>query len=181
MTSLLVDIIMKANVKSMGFLPDTQYCGLRMPGTLPPPPRVSDPDMHHGACVTHVPWCMLGSLTSGFLRSRWRGKRSRHSRCMHNPHIWVPGKWPMMPAHPSVSMLIYNLFRIFQLLFVWWRFDIPFQWPASFIFKMFEGSFHVIVNVNSVEYIKTTCSIYSWVLWSYATEAEKIKCMGSKG
>ena len=29
-----------------------------MPWTFPPPPRVSDPDMHHGTCVTHVPWCM---------------------------------------------------------------------------------------------------------------------------
>ena len=35
-----------------------------------PPPHlfqrkrlVSDPDMHHGTCVTHVPWCMSGSLT----------------------------------------------------------------------------------------------------------------------
>ena len=27
--------------------------------------RVSDPDMHHGTCVAHVPWCMSGSLTSG--------------------------------------------------------------------------------------------------------------------
>ena len=26
-----------------------------MPGTLSPPPRVSDPDMYHGTCVTHVP------------------------------------------------------------------------------------------------------------------------------
>ena len=26
---------------------------------------VSDPDMHHGTCVTHVPWCMSGSLTRG--------------------------------------------------------------------------------------------------------------------
>ena len=34
-----------------------------MPGTFSPPPRVSDPDIHHGTCVTHVPWCMLGSLT----------------------------------------------------------------------------------------------------------------------
>ena len=51
----------------------------RMPGTLPPPPRVSDPDMLHGTCVTHVPWCMPGSLICGFLWSRWRGKRSRHS------------------------------------------------------------------------------------------------------
>ena len=38
-----------------------------------PPLWVSGPDMHHGTCVTHVPWCMLGSLTSGFLWSRWRG------------------------------------------------------------------------------------------------------------
>ena len=40
-------------------------------GNVFPPPRFSDPDMHQGTCVTHVPWCMLGSLTSGFL---WSGK-----------------------------------------------------------------------------------------------------------
>ena len=28
-------------------------------------PRVSDPDMHHGTCVTHVSWCISGSLTRG--------------------------------------------------------------------------------------------------------------------
>ena len=38
--------------------------------------RVSDADMHHGTCVTHVPWCMPGSPTSGFLWSRWRGNVS---------------------------------------------------------------------------------------------------------
>ena len=26
-----------------------------MPGTFSPSPQVSDPDMHHGTCVTHVP------------------------------------------------------------------------------------------------------------------------------
>ena len=26
-------------------------------------PLISDPGMHHGTCVTHVPWCMSGSLT----------------------------------------------------------------------------------------------------------------------
>ena len=42
-----------------------------MPETFPPTtdlkrkPLVSDPDMHHGTCVTHVPWCMSGSLTRG--------------------------------------------------------------------------------------------------------------------
>ena len=54
--------------------------------------RVSDPDMHHGTCVTHVPWCMPGSLTGGFLWSRWLGKRSRLSRCMRNPQFYVSGK-----------------------------------------------------------------------------------------
>ena len=28
-------------------------------------PLVSDPGMHHGTCVTHVPWSMSGSLTHG--------------------------------------------------------------------------------------------------------------------
>ena len=28
-------------------------------------PLVSDPNMHHGTCVTHVLWCMSGSLTGG--------------------------------------------------------------------------------------------------------------------
>ena len=66
-----------------------------MQGTFSPPPRNSNPDMHHGTCVTHVPWCMPGSLTSGFLWSRWRGKRSRHSRRMRNPQFCVSGKRPM--------------------------------------------------------------------------------------
>ena len=28
-------------------------------------PLVGDPGMHYGTCVTHVPWCMSGSLTCG--------------------------------------------------------------------------------------------------------------------
>ena len=60
-----------------------------MPVTFSPPPRVSDPDMHHGTFVTDVLWCMPGSLTSSFLWSRWRGNRSRHSRCICNPQFYV--------------------------------------------------------------------------------------------
>ena len=56
--------------------------------------RVSDPDMHHGTCVILVLWCMSGSLTGGFLWSRWRGKRFRHSRRMRNPQFYVSGKRP---------------------------------------------------------------------------------------
>ena len=28
-------------------------------------PLVSDPGMHHGTCITHVPWCIPGLLTRG--------------------------------------------------------------------------------------------------------------------
>ena len=68
----------------------------RMRKTFLPPPLVSDPDMHHGTCVTHVPWCMPGPLTSGFLWSRWQGKRPRHSRRMHNPQSCLSGKRLML-------------------------------------------------------------------------------------
>ena len=70
-----------------------------MSGTFSPPPLISDPDMHHGTCVTHVPWCMAGSLISGFLWSWWQGKRSRHSRRMRNSQIYVSGKRPMEKYH----------------------------------------------------------------------------------
>ena len=85
-----------------------------MPGTFFPPPRFSDPDMHHGTCVTHVPWCMPGSLTSGFLWSQWREKGSRHSRRMRNPRFCVSGKRPMcevsvLSEGDTITNLINNL------------------------------------------------------------------------
>ena len=78
--------------------PLTRYIKLRvahapgMPGTFSPSPRISDPDMHH---VTHVPWCMSGSLTNSFLWRRWRGKRSQHSRRMRKQQLYVSGKRSM--------------------------------------------------------------------------------------
>ena len=59
-----------------------------MPGTFSPPSQVSDPDMHHGTCVTHVPWCMPGLLTSGFLRNR-RWEKT----------------FPAFPAHAQTAIL----------------------------------------------------------------------------
>ena len=66
-----------------------------MSGTFSQPPWVSDPDMHRGTCVTHVPWCMPGSLPSGFLWSRSRGNRSRYSRRMRKSLFYASGKRPM--------------------------------------------------------------------------------------
>ena len=52
--------------------------------------------MHRGTCVKHVPWCMPGSLTNGFLWNRRLGKRSRHSRRTRNLQFCVSGKRPMI-------------------------------------------------------------------------------------
>ena len=82
----------------MGLLPDTLNRGLcmhrecweRFPHhRLQRKPSVSDPGMHHGTWVTHVPWCMSGSQPAV------AGKRSRHSRRMRNPQFYVSGKTPI--------------------------------------------------------------------------------------
>ena len=72
-------------------------------GNVFPAPRVGDPEIHHGTCVTHVPWCMPVSLTSGFIWSRWRGKHSRH---MHNLQLYVSGKRPMLQHAPMETLSI---------------------------------------------------------------------------
>ena len=66
-----------------------------MPGTFPNHPRVSDPDMHHGTCVTQVPWCMPGLLTSGFLWSRCGQNVSDNpgACATHNFAYLVRGPW----------------------------------------------------------------------------------------
>ena len=103
----------------MGFDgPLSRYVKLRlahapgMPGTVSPPPRVSDPDMHHDTCVTYVPWCMPGLLTSGFLWSRWRWKPARHSRCMRNTQFYLSGKRPIAHVRWSrKSFVLKNYYR----------------------------------------------------------------------
>ena len=78
------------------------------------PPRVSDPGMHHGTCMTHVPSCIPGSLTSGFFFNRWRGKRSRHSRRMRNPQLCVSGKRPMETLSAFMALLATHSVVIIQ-------------------------------------------------------------------
>ena len=52
-------------------------------------PLVSDPGMHHGTCVTHVPWCMSGSSTCGDGRTFPAFPTHAH------PPFCVSGKRPM--------------------------------------------------------------------------------------
>ena len=77
-------------------------------GAFPPTPLVSDPDMHHVTHVTHVLWCIPGSLTSGYLRRRWRGKRPRHSRRTRNPQFYVSRKNPIL-VWPGFIYTVINL------------------------------------------------------------------------
>ena len=77
-----------------------------MSGTFSPQLWVSNPDMHHGTCVTHVPWCTPGWLTCGVFWCRWRGKHSRHSRRMRNPQFYVSSKRPIpwsCMCHQSIN------------------------------------------------------------------------------
>ena len=99
-----------------------------MPGTFSPSPQVSDPDMHHGTCVTHVPWCMPGSLTSGFIWNRRRGKRSRHSRRMRNMQFYVSGKRPM-----AIILLLYcpgKSFKLVDKTIIWVKRELL-TWPKQ--------------------------------------------------
>ena len=69
-------------------------------------PLVSDPGMHHGTCVSHVSWCMSGSLTRG------GGKKgSQHSGRMRNPQFYVSGKRPIR-WYPGTSYPKQNASKI---------------------------------------------------------------------
>ena len=115
-----------------------------MPGTFSPQPRVSDPDMHHGTCVTHVPWCMPGSLTSSFLWSRWRGKT--------------------FPAHAQPAIL-----RIWQEAHVGhvesWR-----KWPQIYRLVLTDNGRHrynIFQNyLNWLRMLRAICiRSMDWTLW----------------
>ena len=73
----------------------------------------SDPGMHHGTCVTHVPWCMSGSLTCGDGENR-----SRHSRRMHIRNFAYLARGPLScyiiyichRCYRSLPTLLYQIF-----------------------------------------------------------------------
>ena len=125
----------------MGLLPDTQSCGLRMRREC----RERFPRHNCLAIPTCITartwrtWCFPGLLTSGFLRSRCRGKRSRHSGCIsgkrpivfftflyddvikwkHFPRYWpfVRGihRWPVNSPHKGQ----WRGALMFSLIYAW--------------------------------------------------------------
>ena len=91
-------VVSSGVIMSMCLLPDMKNCSSRMRRECRERfPRhrcqkkslVSDPSMHQRTCVTHVPWCMSGSLTRG------GGETFPDSRRMSIPQVYVSGKRPM--------------------------------------------------------------------------------------
>ena len=88
-----------------------KIAGAHAPGMLGaffPSPQVSNPDMHHGTCVTHVPWCMPGSLTSGLLWHRRRGKTFPASPAHAQPvilRIWQEAHSTSTVLGPRLTIL----------------------------------------------------------------------------
>ena len=67
--------------------------------------------LHFPRTVIHV----------GIANPRWRGKRSRHFRCMPNPQFYVSGKRPMnwfheIPSHEIEFMIIKHCLGFFSSL-----------------------------------------------------------------
>ena len=60
-------------------------------------PLVSDPDMHHGTCVTHVPWCVSKSLT------RFGGEHVPGIPGACNPQFYLPDKKPIAGTRCSAD------------------------------------------------------------------------------
>ena len=56
-------------------------------------PLDSDPGMHHGTCVTHVPWCMLGSLS-----------RVRSENVPGIPGACATRNFTYLVRHPSLTL-----------------------------------------------------------------------------
>ena len=95
-------------------------------------PLVKDSDMHHGTCVTHVPWCMSGSLTCG------GGKTFPAFSAHAHPQFYASGPWqntiyPVLRLVDTMHCLIVNsiyryktwhcTFTDYPLLMWWlWRY-----------------------------------------------------------
>ena len=71
-------------------------------GNVFPATAVSDPDIHHGTCREA---CRDRWLTVSFEIGDGE-KRSRHSRCMRNPQLYVSGKRPMGPNVTQIPIYV---------------------------------------------------------------------------
>ena len=138
----------------------------------------SDPGMHHGTCITHVPCCMSGSLTRDggenvpgipgacatrnitylargpWLLMTWRSKESGHQQPCHGPSS--PEIWLLQ--HLKVNTYLTNILRYYFILckrkvqivalYKWIRYYATTRWPTKCY--SIEASYHIVNNVNII-------------------------------
>ena len=125
-TTMLTDWII---LYSMGLLPDTQNCGLRMRQEFREPfprhrPLINDPDMHHGTCATHVPWCMWGSL----IHVGGENVPAIPGACAtRNFPYLIRGPWVGLSTHLLTSAWDWCLSMIVKVLRLWKVLPVPCQ------------------------------------------------------
>ena len=142
---------MHVTLIAMGLLPDTLNCVLcirecreRFPShLLQRKPPVND----HGMCVTHVPWCMSGSLNP----RRSQGKRSWHSRHMCNPQFNVFAKRPIAG---TIILVLYIQVKSLQL--IWFHLQLRLDHMAGD-----HDSSHAIATVGHPLLLHHWCPIWS--------------------
>ena len=63
-------------------------------------PLISDPGMHHGTCVTHVPWCMPGPLLA--VAGKTFPAFPAHAQPV-NLRIWQEDHWTLWNTRQWIS------------------------------------------------------------------------------
>ena len=126
-------------------------------------PLVSDPDMHHGTCVTHVPWCMSGSLT----RSGGENVPGIPGACVTRNFTYLArGPWDivspghqqryhsirMQTRHPVVkrTVLTTEMMQNGSIIFY-------FSWHENINLRNFVSLHHIIDGKPVNQKIKTVC------------------------
>ena len=114
-------------------------------------PPVSDPGMHHGTSVTHMPWCMSGSLTRGGGKTfpAFPAHALPEILCMwQEPHWGESGSHRRIPGLPGKPFKPFLTFFFFQAK----NFFSQLMWKSFFSFFSL-GSLKLPQNVLFRAYI----------------------------
>ena len=163
----------------MGLSPDTQNCGLRMRREC----RERFP--HHCGlaipiCVTHVPWCMPGSLTSGFFEvGGGENVPGIPGACSSHNFAYLAKGQCMWFIFCTTNVLVWNLSSIvygvmkFLRGFFWKSADD--RWIPLTKAQSFEKRFHVLTlpsryslyHITAWFAVESHIELNTVILWSW--------------
>ena len=165
----------------MGLSPDTwnrrlhmrRECRERFPRhRLQRKPLVSDPGLHHGTCVTHVTWCVSGSLTSG----GGENVPSIPGACVtHSFTYLASGPWVGAWFKPMTSIRVGTLSQHWAIvgptsIAVW-------QWYSTYLGDRWRPVVHVPWPVWPV--VLPPISTASNRLWAHPHTASCLRLLGN--